>query len=194
MTNDTVFIGGTWAGHLDEEEVHWWEYWKKGTFAKEFADRSHTNGYAFQWSGELKAFRWCWSKPWKEAAKKLIAELEEAMIYTPTIVAHSHGGNVALHALDMGLECDHLITLATPPRAGVPAYRGKWTNVVGTRDWVVRAGMLMDGRVSTKTTHKTALNLVVKGATHASVHNCDTWEKNHIWLRAGIPNHPQSSR
>jgi alpha-beta hydrolase superfamily lysophospholipase len=192
ITKTIVFIGGTWSGHLEKGEVQWWEYWKKHTFAHTFLKNAHARGYSFQWSGELKASRWRWNKPWKDAADRLREHLDLAMIEKPIIVAHSHGGNVALNAIHDGLEVDHLITLATPPRAGVPSPIlpsgpiKRWTNIVGTRDWVVRAGMLMDGRVSTATTHKAANNIVLPGETHGSVYSLATWNKHDLWRKVKI--------
>ena len=184
MIKETVvFIGGTWSGHLEEDELHWWQYWEPQTFSKAFRGFTRRKAYAFQWSGDLKACRWRWNKPWKKAALRLIHELQEAGITRPIIVAHSHGGNVALEAIGMGLKVDRLVTLATPPRAGVPTFKGNWVNVVGTKDWTVRFGMLMDGRVSTKTTHKDAQNIVLPGESHGSVHELATWRKHKVWIK-----------
>jgi|TARA_R110002110_G_scaffold411_2_gene1693 hypothetical protein len=182
MTENVVFIGGTWSGELQEGETQWWEYWKP-TFAREFCDHSKLTGFSFQWTGDLKVTRWSWKKPWEKAADRLKWTLMEAHISRPVIVAHSHGGNVALHALARGVECSHLITLGTPPRVGVPTYKGRWTHVVGTRDWTTRFGMLLDGRVSTATTHKDAHNIVVKKESHSSIRQANTWHKHKLWER-----------
>ena len=184
--NDVVFVGGTWSGRLEDEEVQWWEYWNTGTFAHKFTHFYNRAGYAFQWSGDLKVSRWRWSKPWQKAAKRLISELKETGIHRPVIVAHSHGGNVALHAIALGLEVEHLITLATPPRGGVPPADCKWTHIVGSRDWTTRFGMLLDGRVSTRTTHKRAKNIVLKKENHASVHKIPTWTKHDLWAKVDV--------
>lgn len=184
--NDVVFIGGTWSGHLEDDEVQWWQYWNTGTFAHKFTRFYNRAGYAFQWSGDLKVSRWRWSKPWKKAALRLITELKEAEIHRPVIVAHSHGGNVALHAIALGLEVEHLITLATPPRGGVPQAGCKWTHIVGSRDWTTRFGMMFDGRISMRTTHKNAKNIVLKKENHASVHKIPTWTKHDLWAKVDV--------
>ncbi len=188
-----VFIGGTWAGHRDPDNIQWWDYVRMNTFSDVFCKVYDLEGYAFEWSGDLKASRWRWNKPWKKAALGLIECMDYACMETPpVVVAHSHGGNVALEAISRGLEVDHLITLATPPRAGVPqpilpsGLIDKWTNIVGTCDWVVRAGMLMDGRISTKTTHKAANNIVLPGESHTSVHEVDTWTKHDLWAKVDV--------
>jgi hypothetical protein len=62
------------------------------------------------------------------------------------IVAHSHGGNVALAAINMGLgkTVDNLVTLGTPSRPGYrllePSTVRSWTNVFNSFDQVQTHG------------------------------------------------------
>jgi hypothetical protein len=122
------------------------------------------------WSGDVSGLP-SWTASRKHSDWRIGAEfLGEALAHVPyesrNVLAHSHGGNVALytaagtHAAGDpcagfdGVSIRRLVTIATPPRADMDAIAtrakprlGAWLHVTDTRgDWMQRLGQVFDGR------------------------------------------------
>lgn len=70
------------------------------------------------------------------------------------VIAHSHGGQVALYAASFGLKINVLITVGTPVVKGMePVIQQarpnikRWLHLRSRRDWVQILGALFDGRL-----------------------------------------------
>ncbi len=115
-----------------------------GSFFKHVANTVGDRAVAaFSWSGGD-------NHPSRVAAANALANFIRHYKFAPgeqlNIVAHSHGGNVAIAAVNVGLvrRVDNLVTLGTP---SVPAYRlkgaggvGNWINVFNPNDKVQTHG------------------------------------------------------
>jgi len=113
----------------------------------------------------------------RDAAEKLSMKLRNINKYRPnepiTIVAHSHGGNVALLASQMGGEMDNLVTLGTPIMSKYQPNSsniGTWNNVYSTND-KVQTLPLGAGR-----THSSATNIGLSGYGHSDLHTAGAWD------------------
>ncbi|MBL3827213.1 MULTISPECIES: esterase/lipase family protein [unclassified Marinobacter] len=102
--NLTIIVHGTWAS-----SEAWWQ--KGGDFWK-YIDSLVPNLYQgsspFKWSGDNSHGKR------KAAAKDLFNWLQG--VSEVDIIAHSHGGNIAMEATRMGLNIKKLILLGTPVR------------------------------------------------------------------------------
>jgi pimeloyl-ACP methyl ester carboxylesterase len=107
-------------------------------FANTFSDR---NVMSFKWSGKNRASA-------REAGAYLLAgAIAKARRMNPgqaiTVVAHSHGGNVALEATKLGAKIDNLVTLGTPSRYDHEECSGNigtWYNIYSEADGVQSRG------------------------------------------------------
>jgi pimeloyl-ACP methyl ester carboxylesterase len=91
------------------------------------------------------------------------------------VVAHSHGGNVALLTSQKpGVEIDELVTLGTPI---MPAYRpgaglDAWVNISSTGDQVQDHPL---PTLSADRTDPAAFNIVLSGFGHSELHTVTAW-------------------
>ncbi|HEY1434543.1 MAG TPA: RHS repeat-associated core domain-containing protein, partial [Thermoanaerobaculia bacterium] len=154
--------------------------------ARTFGDRTTA---AFSWSGGD-------NHPSRVAAAQSLASFIRHYNFSPgeplNIVAHSHGGNVAIAAINMGLgrTVDNLVTLGTP---SVPSYRlqgsggvSRWLNVSNPNDKVQTHGGGDDGAPAqtgaAARTHPFAQNLSLDVdfgpfGSHEWLHSADAWER-----------------
>ncbi len=105
---------------------------------------SDNKGREFSWSGGNN------HNARLEGAGKLAGTINEIRRNNPNepinVIAHSHGGNVALQALKYGAEIDNLVTLGTPVRKEyIPQLLDNkpsksWTNVYSPQDQVQNHG------------------------------------------------------
>ncbi len=97
-----------------------------------------------------------------------------------SVLAHSHGGNLAALAVAYGLKVRHLVTLATPPRSDMAAIygratsllEGEWLHLYGDwwRDWIIKLGQLGDGRIGwTRQIPEADRQIHVPGAGHSDI-------------------------
>lgn len=111
----------------------------------------------FLWSGGLDGVPFDRGRDWDGGAAALSYYLEPIPYADRRLVAHSHGGAVALRAAARGTTLRSLVTVGTPVRkdireAGRLALErgaiGTWLHIHDARwDWLQRAGMLFDGRL-----------------------------------------------
>ena len=110
-----------------------------------------------------------------------------------SIVAHSHGGQLAALAIARGgLKVHHLVTVATPVRKDMEEFyraipstiTGTWLHIYGDwwKDWMQKLGELGDGHVGWYRKMPYAANIHAKGANHSS-----TLQDNGAWFeRLGV--------
>ena len=116
-SNIAILVHGTWGRGIFKKSIdaHWCQ--EGSYFRNEVSAMCHgdVDFETFRWSGDnsLKARRY--------ASDKLKCELERLRIENPdariTIYSHSHGGNVAMWALNdarVSSEIDALVCLSTP--------------------------------------------------------------------------------
>ena len=124
-----------------------------------------------EWSGDN-----C-DKERQEAGRRLSLQLRLYRRDHPNepirIVAHSHGGNVALIASQFpGVTIDTLVTLGTPI---MPAYQPgqgiqTWNNVYSVDDWIQERPR---GAVQR---HGQANNIEIRGFGHTELHTVNAWD------------------
>ncbi len=111
------------------------------------------------------------------------------------LIAHSHGGQVALYAAAKGLRIPALVTVGTPVRADMQPIAeaalpqiGKWLHISDARwDWWGQIGAFGDGAISLTRTmpFPSCVNAQLRGIAHTKVLNDPSkfplWETNG-WL------------
>lgn len=116
-----VGVAGTWA-YQDP-----WYSDNESPFAKMmrgagFAAVRAVDGRPFRWSTELDGVKfWERHAQWEAGADALYYFCEYLPYEDRNIIAHSHGGQVALIAAASGLKLRTLTTVGTPVRNDVPA-------------------------------------------------------------------------
>jgi RHS repeat-associated protein len=91
------------------------------------------------------------------------------------VVAHSHGGNVALLASHFeSASIDELVTLGTPILADYrPGWIGAWNNISSTDDWVQTNALPY---VSAARDDPSATNIHLRGFPHSRLHTVQAWD------------------
>ena len=160
----TFFIHGTWSSN--------------STFSSAYVQ--HVSTYYqdpkvrfFDWSGANNALA---RKEAAEALARQLAAYRGAHPCEPIrVVAHSHGGNVALLASqDDRVYINELVTLGTPI---IPAFEpgniGIWNNVSSSADFVQTHALPFgdNGR-----SDPTANNIRLKNFGHTALHSIATWD------------------
>lgn len=145
-------IAGTW-GWRDR----WWQQ-DAALMARLGAQIVTVAGRPYRWSTDLIGWKF-WRKErlsdW-EAGADALAYFCDAVPYADrNIIAHSHGGQVALFAAASGLDIRRLLTVSTPVRDDVPIATARpriaqwWHICSADDDRFQRWGMFGDGRIST---------------------------------------------
>jgi hypothetical protein len=145
-------VPGTW----DDAPDAWWR--PGSAFTQALTTAGHEVVALPPWTLELDGVLGrhdTWIEGGHRLAMALVA-YRDAMVPIQGIIAHSHGGQIALYALafaaSAGVSLDRLVTLGTPVRGDMEAfYRrarpgiGRWTHVYGGSDWWAILGALGDG-------------------------------------------------
>ena len=157
-----IYVHGTWS---DSANAFPFDFVR--TVQSSFDDK---NAKFFQWSGDNT------DKARRKAALDLAELIRQYKKAHPCekirVVAHSHGGNVALLAShELGVHIDELVTLGTPILAD---YRpdenlGPWENVYSTSD---RVQTLPSGA---KRSDSSANNIKLSGFGHSELHTVPAW-------------------
>jgi len=204
--NTYLPIAGTWNWTLgDPAPRHWWA--PESPFAAMMTGqgfRSIGDGEPFLWSTDLGGMTWTAKllnrsglETWGAAGYSLKLYLcppehdpsNPIPNYVPVadrrVIAHSHGGQVALMAAAAGLKIHRLITVATPVRADMrPTIRaalpniGAWLHLYG--DWHDRwqwLGELMDGSLGIERRFRyfSVMNEAVQGIGHSDLLENPDW-------------------
>lgn len=157
----TKWVGvlGTWGFKPDATGLQWWQH--GSTFAeslKVYGLHVARPGHEFVWTGDLDGTWWNRGNDWEAGAVNLEQYLGGLRPEDRNVIAHSHGGAVALLAATQ-IPIRSLVTIGTPARKEVRAaakealskgYLGAWRHVYDSRiDWMGWLGALMDGQFRT---------------------------------------------
>ena len=178
-----LLLHGTW-GRADNG---WWrpgsEFWRAAeSCGVTFADPDDP----FEWSGRLDGVVgqhsewWLWGKALRREGKRWPAL---------TVIAHSHGGQVAIYAASFGLPIETLVTAGTPVRqdmlpimhAARPQIK-RWVHLFAEHDPVQLAGEVGDGAFAPKREMDLAdFNFHIPGSDHDALHDPTVWTDNYWW-------------
>jgi len=108
-----------------------------------------------------------------------------------TIIAHSHGGNLVIHAMSLGLKVDTLILLGTPVRNEfIPPQQntGRLFNIYHRNDGIQALGASSnprgDGRILPEADENIEVSpfCMSEGAdVHSELHTADLWYSANLW-------------
>lgn len=175
-----ILVPGTWANERGAPKDEWW---KPGSpFWSECVNQGKTPT-SFPWDTDLEGVIGL-NDHWIRAGSRLCKIAANGCV----IVAHSHGGQVAVYAAAMGLKIKTLITLATPVRPDVPYDKARvnidrWVHCYGDyEDYVQILGELMLFRFwkLRRSMPLANYNLQFSG-DHSSLHYVTTWNKMGWW-------------
>jgi len=183
----------------------WWSS-DKSPFALMMANNGFSvirtrDGRSFRWSTDLNGLKfWARNSDWEAGADALFYFLENVAYRDRNLIAHSHGGQVALLAASQGLKIRTLTTVGTPIRADIPvddARRnvGLWQHIYDKhRDWFALLGQMGDREIILRRSFRLSgvLNFPLVGIRHTGVLRDETllslWAVNG-WL-TNIRNSP----
>lgn len=180
-----VLVPGTHAWKDTPDQ--WWH--PESRFVANLATKdvqlaSVTDPYV--WSTDVNGFFDRGHGDWRAAAAALRSYIVPPLCETAripgaqtNIIAHSHGGQVALYAAAAGLKIDLLVTVATPVRSDmakvIEAARPNirvWRHLhSGWRDYMQIFGEIGDGRFGLYRSFAGAENLSVAAAGHSGFLN-----------------------
>lgn len=187
-------IPGTFSWDEDPLVYQWYERGSSfETYLREEHDiHQHPRGY-LTWSTALDGVFWKKNMAvWKAAAKHLACHLETVPWQDRNIIAHSHGGQVAIMAAASGLRFRTLITVGTPIRKDVERFADTaagnidyWFHICDSHtDLVSILGALFDGRVRIKHRFDQANDVDdICGIGHSKILN-DDWAIK-LWTERG---------
>jgi hypothetical protein len=105
-----------------------------------------------------------------------------------SVIAHAHGGNVALYAAQQGLRIETLVTLGTPVRREMDAVAAqarpnmrRWVHVYSDSDPAQIAGALFDGRLGIYRKFPLAENILEPRVGHSDLHDPARWTARGWW-------------
>jgi hypothetical protein len=148
------------------------------------------------WSGRLNGFLFSrWQQDWQEASESLGLMLGALPYEHRNLIAHSHGGAVAVLLAARGFPIRSLTTIGTPRRFDIHAeeaanHIGLWQHVYDSkRDWTAtlrRLGGIGDGKVSTERRFLIpgVLNVGIGNISHSKM-LLDP-ECFHLWIEHGL--------
>lgn len=171
----TILVGGTWSlenGDVDSLDLHvaanefdalpWWH--PLSTFGQEAtAHGVQLAAEPFVWSTELDGLRgknWGWWAAGQALRYFAHGEYPPVVInihgdqpaQRVNVIAHSHGGQVAIYAAAQGLLIDTLVTVASPVRRDLRRFRKaarvnirRWIHIYSPNDPVQLEGCIGDG-------------------------------------------------
>jgi pimeloyl-ACP methyl ester carboxylesterase len=172
----TVIVHGTWAN--DET---WWRW--PAEFPQ-YVDQQTKDVYKgplpFKWSGDNT------DEARREGGRALFRWMQEHPTEKLTVIAHSHGGNVAFVASQVGLKMQNLILLGTPIRTDyLPKMDNIQTihNTYSSEDDVQFLGTLFRTRDGGRVLPEARENIEVKTASknpHSELRTVPLWKENNL--------------
>lgn len=136
------------------------------------------DGRPFRWTTNLTGLKW-WGqeRDWQAGADALCYFLERLPYEDRNVIAHSHGGQVAIFLAASGVQLRTLTTVGTPVRKDVPAFKaalqiGLWLHIYDMqRDWTQLLGMAGDGHLQMDRRFLVGrvLNRPLQGIGHSAV-------------------------
>jgi hypothetical protein len=203
-----LLVHGTWSGDFKGNTATQW--WEPGSSFAAFLANQGLDAEVFElcrWSGDLtglaRLLPWNWfrspeSRDWEAGAQALRYLLEPrgcpAPFWQRNVIAHSHGGQVALLAAASGLSIRRLVTVSTPVRGDMvdaiikarPNIE-RWLHVYDPtlKDRMQVLGEIGDGRLGWKRSFPVAdVNVSVAGAGHSGVLTQPEWFR--VWKTRGL--------
>ncbi len=179
-----VAVPGTWgyAGEIDSAQ--WWVDGSEfSVFMRQIGYEPVDPDNPFIWTTDVNGTKWFVFSDrshhdWKAGAAALKYYLANVPYEDRNIIAHSHGGQVALYTASFGVEIRTLITIATPVRhdmrkviAMARPNIGYWTHVYS--DWsdiIQILGGIFDGSIGIRRKMKLAdINLQLPKVGHSAI-------------------------
>ncbi len=199
-----ILVGGTFAFRGSIPANAW--YLPTSPFAKMLTDLgldvagSRSGERCFTWSTDLDGVFESEHVDWKAAGASLLEYISPSLCQgariapkDTTIIAHSHGLQPVLYALASGLQCNHLVSVASPIRADMQAVTKiaranvkNWTHLYDEDDPVQLLGE-DDPWNSTRDAVQADANIQIPGMGHTGAvddpANFFRWTANTQWLR-----------
>ena len=185
MTPIVVLVAGT-HGHHDS----WWK--PESDFSRMLLShgiRVADNSDPYAWCTRLEGL-FGNNVVWDTSGKALRWYARSKVRHYPlSVVAHSHGGQVAAYAAAQGLQIERLVTVATPVRGDMDEVYskaaqniGRWVHLHSNNDiWQVLGG-LMDGKWGIHREVPYAdENIMVPDIQHSDFLHPELWEENGWW-------------
>jgi hypothetical protein len=192
-TRGVVLVPGTHAALKGDDQKQWWYHESRfvqflGQQGLRLADPE-----PFVWTTRIDGVKWWpwqWFRrddhtDWKAAGLNLKRYLSTIPFEDRNLIAHSHGGQVALYAAFYGAIIRRLVTVSTPVREDIERHivEGARRHIVLWRhiyapdgDRTQLFGSLFDGRAGARRWFKDAnCNQPIPGAGHSKVLNEPEW-------------------
>lgn len=193
-------VAGTWSYDGDVSPDEWYHPCSHLFEFFRFQQIDHASpDEPFVWDGEVDGgLRWPTARTkhliWRAAADNLAYRLRRMPLYDRNLVAHSHGGAVAVYAANR-VQINRLVTVAMPVRKDMlDAYRGVsvlvgWRHVAHLGFWGDRMqafGAMLDGAwgVERRVLLPTVQNIQIPGIGHSGLLN-DPSKFPH-WIESGL--------
>jgi pimeloyl-ACP methyl ester carboxylesterase len=179
-------VAGTWSRDEDDQQKLWWEkdspfnlFSKKNNWEQIFVHddpfvwTSNVDGVDLGQYFSGKHANWDWST----AGQNLAHYLKDVNLEDRNLIAHSHGGQVALYAAKI-LPINRLITVSTPVRADMQAVMQAALPNIGKRththsdctDTWQAYGELFDGHLGIIRDMRLAdLNIMIPKVGHSNI-------------------------
>lgn len=172
LPSHTVIIHGTWANNES-----WWRWPSE---FPQYIDLQACDVYKkehpYTWSGDNT------DEARREGGKILLDWVHEHPVQKLIIIAHSHGGNVAFIASQIGLKIHKLILMGTPIRTDyLPNMENiqKVYNIYSNADYAQILGALPYKRNSGRHLPEASENISVETKTsnpHSELHTIPLWQ------------------
>ena len=181
----TILVPGTWG-----DSQAWWREGSPFWIAARHVGIPLQNSLdAYNWTTEVDGILGK-NRDWETAGDALRWYSLAKGHTTVNVVAHSHGGQVALHGAAESLRIDTLITVATPVRRDMEEIAKKarrniklWMHLQSdSSDLMQWLGELMDGRIGIYRQMPLAdKNIMEPGVGHSGLLDPGLWTKRGWW-------------
>jgi hypothetical protein len=204
MTRGVICVHGTWGADFDGGEPNQW--WESGSPFCVYLGAHGVNAACeepFIWSGNVdgvsKLWPWNWFRSpefrtWKASGRALGYYMRGLPYEGRNVLAHSHGGQVALCAAAHGVTMRRLITIGTPVRKDMQStidkarpHIARWLHIIDPQDDDVQVyGGIGDGNLGVNRLFAQADAIGTMNGGHSSILNdpkrFDFW-RSRGWLR-----------
>jgi pimeloyl-ACP methyl ester carboxylesterase len=184
----TILVPGTWG-----DRQAWWRQGSPFWQAAVQAGVTLLNGDdPYNWTTEVDGLLGR-NRDWETAGHALRWYGAAKGHTTVNVIAHSHGGQVALYGAAGGLQIDTLVTVATPVRWDIEPVMTKarvkitrWIHLRSDRsDWWQWFGEILDGRLawpgSARDFPQANQNIIEPGVGHSGLLDPAVWTARSWW-------------
>lgn len=217
-------IPGTWGWRPESDNVtQWWQPFSAWALAMRELGLRPLKAEPFTWSTDLNGIygwrQWFWWLPgsrragattdWHAGGNALRWYMGFTRFHKCSLIAHSHGGYVALAAIAGGMRVPVLVTVGTPVRADMHALIlkalpniGQWIHFYDNDDFMQMSGGFADGHlgVRRKFLYPGVLNIEHNSGHSGLLSNSACWSlwRQQGWAdliikQASVPKHDQPS-